>query len=85
MTREDAAVLLARYLEKVAKTKLKENAQAVDFADADQIAPYAEEAVGMLARAGVLSGKNGNAAPKAFLTREEAAKILCLFIAAIEE
>lgn len=85
VTREDAAVLLARYLEKVAKTKLKENAQAVDFADADQIAPYAEEAVGMLARAGVLSGKNGNAAPKAFLTREEAAKILCLFIAAIEE
>ena len=85
VTREDAAVLLSRYLEKVAKTKLKENAQAVDFADADQIAPYAEEAVGMLARAGVLSGKNGNAAPKAFLTREEAAKILCLFIAAIEE
>ena len=48
-----------------------------EFADADEIAPYAKEAVEALAGAGIINGKGeGIFAPNDYCTRAEAAKII---------
>ena len=82
ITREDMAVMLHRAL--AAKGMTVEKIRAVKFADADEIADYAQEAVEVMAEAGVLSGMGGNYfAPKNPLTRAEAAVALYNFFVKI--
>ena len=76
VTRQDLAVMLVRYQEKVVKAALPEKAKAPAFADNADIAPYAAEAVYLLQKAGIVSGDNGNFLPKATATRGAVCKML---------
>lgn len=78
ITRQDMAVMVQRALEATGKTLAQEGEPKV-FADADTISGYAASAVEMLVRAGVISGDENNYFhPNDSLTREQAAKIICL-------
>lgn len=73
LTREDLAVILVRALQahgvSLSETK--------SFADQDQIADYAKEAVGALYAAGMVSGmENDRFCPKQIVTRAMAAKMI---------
>lgn len=73
ITREQAAVMLARYLNFSGIT-LENNTP--DFHDTASISGYAKESVGAMQKAGLLSGDNeGNFRPDAQITRAEIASI----------
>jgi hypothetical protein len=81
VTRQDIAVMLARYAEKVAAFTLPEAVTAVSFSDSGKIAPYARDAVSAMQRAGVISGNSdGSFAPAAPATRAEAAKMVAVLV-----
>ena len=76
--RQDIAVMVQRALE-VMEITLNQNAESIVFDDAQSISDYAKEAVELLVRAGIVSGdENNNFNPTENLTREQAAKIICL-------
>ena len=71
ITREDAAVVLGRYL------NLQSRGSAVRFSDSDQISDYAKEYVDLCSQNGIVNGyEDGSFRPKASITRGEAAAIL---------
>lgn len=73
ITREQAAVMLARYL-KFSSVALENGTP--DFQDTASISGYAKESVGAMQKAGLLSGDNeGNFRPDAQITRPEIASI----------
>lgn len=73
VSRQDAAVIIYRALEKKGKVLSSTSA----FTDNDQIASYARDAASALKGAGILSGMNdGSFAPNGELTRAQAAKML---------
>lgn len=73
ITREQAAVMLARYLKYAGVSLESSNASFVDDA---QISAYAKESVGAMQQAGLLSGDDaGNFRPKAEITRAEISSI----------
>ncbi len=73
ITREQAAVMLARYL-KFSGVALESGTP--DFQDTASISGYAKESVGAMQKAGLLSGDNeGNFRPDAQITRAEIASI----------
>lgn len=73
ITREQAAVMLARYL-KFSGVALENGTP--DFQDTASISRYAKESVGAMQKAGLLSGDNeGNFRPDAQITRAEIASI----------
>ena len=73
ITREQAAVMLARYL-KFSGVALENGTP--DFQDTASISGYAKESVGAMQKAGLLSGDNvGNFRPNAQITRAEIASI----------
>lgn len=73
ITREQAAVMLARYL-KFSGVALESGTP--DFQDTASISGYAKESVGAMQKAGLLSGDNvGNFRPNAQITRAEIASI----------
>lgn len=73
ITREQAAVMLARYL-KFSGVALENGTP--DFQDTASISGYAKESVGAMQKAGLLSGDNeGNFRPDAQITRAEIASI----------
>lgn len=73
ITREQAAVILARYL-KFSSVALENGTP--DFQDTASISGYAKESVGAMQKAGLLSGDNeGNLRPDAQITRPEIASI----------
>ncbi len=75
ITRQDAAVILARVLTKYGA---KQSADVADFADSAMISDYAKEAVKTVRAAGIFGGDElGNFNPKASLSRAEACAILC--------
>lgn len=76
VTRQELAVMLVRYQEKVVKTALPEVAEAPAFADNDQIAAYASEAVYLLQKAGIVTGADGRFQPAATATRGQVCKML---------
>ncbi len=76
--REDMAVMVQRALETMGIT-LQQEGESIPFSDAQAISDYAKEAIDMLVRANVISGdENNRFNPKENLTREQAAKIICL-------
>lgn len=81
ISRQDMAVMIKNYIEKVEKQEIVEKNQAVTFADEAKIASYAKESVSTMQKAGIIKGsksKNGSFifAPKANATRAEATKMI---------
>ncbi len=73
ITREQAAVMLHRYLKFAGIPVSSNNAQ---FKDGNQISSYAAESVGAMQNAGLISGDDeGNFRPKAQITRAEISSI----------
>ena len=85
ISRQDMAVMLASFLEKIEKAELAEKNGAVTFADGGQIADYAQAAVAAMQKAGILSGEkqadgSWRFAPENSATRAEAASMLANYI-----
>ena len=79
ITREDMAVIIDRYVEKLASRQLEKVNEPKDFTDSSEISDYAAEAVSVMQQAGILSGKGaGNFAPKDNATRAEACKMIAM-------
>lgn len=75
ITRQDLMTICARAL--TALNKAGNVEEAPDFADMDQVADYAKEAVGMMAGLGIVQGReNETVAPLDTTTRAEAAVIM---------
>ncbi len=73
VTRQDAAVMLLRALERAGRTF----ADTKDTSDSADIAPYAAEAVAKLCAAGVINGyEDGTFKPLQTLTRAQAAQLI---------
>lgn len=84
VTREQMCTILYRFAQK-ASYKLPRN-KNVEFTDADEISPYASEAVGVMAGAGVVSGMGqGRLAPKNTATRAQVAQLIRAFISSLGE
>ncbi|WP_419872807.1 amidase family protein [Candidatus Pristimantibacillus sp. PTI5] len=80
ISRQDAAVILVRYLKYkgISMTTMTED---IPFSDADQISPYAEEAVNIIQEMGIIDGKQENLfAPGDSILRSEASKIISMAI-----
>lgn len=76
ISRQDAAVILKRCMEKLDIKAYQKN-EAQEFADHDQIADYATDAVNTLRIYGIVSGKGDNMfEPTEKITRAEAAVML---------
>lgn len=75
ISRQDMMVLAARALSAAGK-KVEAGGTLDAFADANAVAAYARDSAALLAKLGVVNGKNGNIAPNDPLTRAEAAVIL---------
>ncbi|MGN1007536.1 MAG: S-layer homology domain-containing protein, partial [Butyricicoccus sp.] len=77
ITRQDMAVMLARYVEQVAAAELPEKNSPLTFTDVSSIAAYARDAVSVMQTAGIISGISDGAsyrfAPTAQATRAQAA------------
>lgn len=79
ITRQDIAVMLVRYADKVAGYTLPESNDAVTFTDSAKISSYASGAVNAMQRAGIIAGyKDGSFDPLGSATRAEAAKMIAL-------
>ncbi len=79
ITRQDMAVIIARYIDKLSEKKLDTVDERVIFADEASISSYASEAVSVMQQAGIINGKGENSfAPKEHATRAEACKMLAL-------
>lgn len=79
ITRQDMAVMLARYAAAMGLKAPDMNTQAA-FADAESIAAYAKDAAAAMQKAGIISGKPGGVFdPAAGATRAEVAAMLHRF------
>ena len=76
ISRQDMAVMTVRALQAL-QVELQ-GGEAPVFTDEHEIADYAGDAVKILAAAGILNGADGKFAPTDNLTREQAAKVLCM-------
>ena len=75
ITRQDAAVILSRVLE---KKGIASDTKAESFADDAQISDYAKDAVANVRASGIFGGdSNGNFNPKSYLSRAETCAIIC--------
>lgn len=78
ITREDAAVIVVRAVEKIRGSQTE---GALSFADSYAISDYAKSAVAKLYAMGVVSGTDENQfMPKSEITRAEAAKIISILM-----
>ena len=85
VTRQEIAVMVNRYAKNVADYTMPEKNEATVFADDSEIAEYAKEAVYSMQKAGIINGKGDNRfAPTEYATREEAAKMIAVFLQEME-
>lgn len=81
ITREDMAVIMHRAMK---LASVDEEDYSLDFADADEIAGYAKDAVAQLSGKKIINGMgDGTFAPKATVTRAQAAKVVYELLALI--
>ncbi len=86
ITRQDMAVMLARFVKDVQGATLPSVVEAASFADSGEIAGYATDAVATMQKAGVINGKSNNQfAPSDHATRAEAAKMLASLMRLMEK
>lgn len=80
LTREQLAVMLVRFAG-MQGTTLSQEQQAAEFADAATVSGYAAEAVRLMQRSGIISGRgDGRFDPKGTATRAECAKMLAVLM-----
>ncbi len=85
ISRQDMAVMIKRYADKIVKTSLPEKTSPVVFADSTEIAEYAADAVSTMQIAGIINGKPGNLfAPNANALRSEACQMIYKLLDAIK-
>lgn len=78
ISRQDAAVILVRYL-KYNGISLTTMTEGIPFTDDDQISPYAVEAVNIIQEMGIMDGRQENLfAPADSILRSEASKIISM-------
>ncbi|MNC16239.1 Endo-1,4-beta-xylanase A precursor [compost metagenome] len=83
VTREQMTLMLHNFM-KVKGYVLKDKAEAGVFTDSGSISTWAAESVGILQRAGIIDGKQGNAFdPRGLSTRAEVSSILARFISGL--
>ena len=76
ITREDAAVIIARVLKSL-NVSASEKGEYIPFIDEELISEYAKDAVFAMAKSGIVNGVSGNYfAPENNATRAEAAKLI---------
>lgn len=81
ISRQDIALMLTRYTDKIAGTTLAATEDEATFADQSNISGYAEEAVSAMQQAGIIGGyANNTFAPQANATRAEASKMIALLL-----
>ncbi len=81
ITRQDMAVMIALYAEKLAGYTLNTATAAVSFPDSTDIAGYATDEVTAMQRAGIISGyPDGRFAPKDNASKAQAAKMIALLM-----
>lgn len=86
ISRQDIAVMLVNYADKVGNYTLPASNDAIVFADDTAISSYARKAVYAMQQAGIISGRGNNAfAPTASATRAEAAKMTAVLLHGIEK
>lgn len=84
ITRQDIAVMIARYADKVVEYTLPKVGSAITFTDSNDIASYASGAVTAIQRAGIITGNDdGSFAPKANATRAQATKMVALLMQSV--
>ena len=77
ITRQDMAVMLYRILKNLDKLTSETAEKSIsDFTDAEEISPYAIEAMEQLVRRGILSGYENRIMPRDEVTRAQAAQVL---------
>lgn len=80
LTREQLAVMLVRFAG-MQGTTLSQEQQAAEFADAAAVSGYAADAVRLMQRSGIISGRgDGRFDPKGTATRAECAKMLAVLM-----
>lgn len=89
ITRQDLAVMLSNYAEKIDRKTMNENASALSFQDKNAIAGYAAEAVEQMQRSGIINGviQKSNSGeemtlfrPKEKATRAESATMVAKYL-----
>ncbi len=78
VTREDLAVMLYRYAEKMGY-RLTQDGKYTSFADAANVSDYARKAMDWAVSMGLIGGKDGRLAPQDNATRAEVAAIFMRF------
>lgn len=77
ITRQEMFTMLYKALKIFNKSPDNKGGKALTaFTDSDSIAPYAQEAMTCLVRAGIISGNNGKLEPASKVTRGEMAQVL---------
>jgi len=76
ISRQDMMVIVARTMKIAGMKPQNAPADLSGFSDANEIAPYAKDAVAMLVGEGIIKGSNGRINPKGTATRAETAVIL---------
>ena len=77
VTREQMAAILYRYIQTQGQGFTGSWMFLLDFTDADQVSPWADEAMHWMVMKGIISGKgNGILDPKGTATRAEVAQIV---------
>ncbi len=84
ITRQDMALMLGRYTDKIMNYTLSATVDEISFTDASSISDYAADAVSTMQQAGIISGRSNNTfAPKANATRAETAKMVAVLVQAM--
>ena len=89
VTREDMALMLYRYAEKVAKSNLPAVNAAIEFTDAKDISIKSFDAVSVMQRAGIINGIEENNsisfAPKNQANRAQASAMIARFYTLLDK
>ncbi|MEG2200009.1 MAG: S-layer homology domain-containing protein, partial [Anaerovorax sp.] len=86
ITRQDMAVMLHRYTEKIMKKPITGTNKAMAFSDSHLIADYAKDSVSKMQQANIISGRGNHVfAPKENASRAEAAKMVTVLLKEAEK
>lgn len=76
LTRQEAAVITSRLAERIGHISEADPEVLTAYADADDIADWAKEAVAQLTACGLMSGSEGNFDPTGTMTNEQAVALM---------
>ena len=80
ITRQEMAVMLARYAEKVAGLKIEAEGNLNSYADGSTVADWARDAIVWFVDTGILTGIDGKIVPNGLATRAQFATIITRYV-----